>query len=352
MNFIRKDNATVGLDIGSHSVKLVKLRHGRSGGHFLEAMGKWDLKPGTVENGEIKNKDALREALTTLVQQCDPSIVDVVISMSGNAMLSEKFTFNVDPHDNPEETILWEASQRSPFDVDDITLDYKILHEFPEKNQIEVLLIAAKNQIMQGYIDLVYEAGLRPVIVDVETFAIYNCYALENEAETDNEGVVALLNVGHNHTNITFVKDGLYHSTRDIATAGSFFAKTISRQLNIPDDNAAELLRGRGDVADKELLSRALEFSAEELSTGIDLAFSYFRSTEKSDKIDRMVLSGGGAYLAGLTKVLAERHNTNVRISNPLAHIEYDPGLFRGVDTRTVSAFTTIAVGLAMRKVD
>lgn len=350
MNLFKRETSTVGLDIGSHSIKLVKLRHARSGDYILEAMGKWDLKPGVVENGEIKNKESLKEAITTLVNQCDPSIVDVVISMSGNAMLSEKFTFNIDHNDNTEETILWEASQKSPFDVDDITLDYKILKEFPEKNQIEVLLVAAKNQIMQNYIDLLYEVGLRPVIVDVETFALYNCVSLETTADAAHEGVTALLNIGHNHTNVTFFKDGIYHSSRDMNTAGSFFAKTVSRQLSVTEEAAADMIRGKGDVPDKALLAKSLEYAAEEISSFVDLAFSYFRSTEKSDKIDQIVLSGGGAYLPGLTKLLSERHNTSVRISNPLAHLVYDPGLFRGIDPRTVSGFMTIAIGLALRK--
>ncbi len=347
---IRGDTATVGLDIGSHSIKLAKINHHKDE-YQLEAVGIKELEPGIIESGDIKKKDGLIEAVTMLINQCDPSIVDVVISMSGHGMLSEKFNFKVDPNDNIEETILWEAGQRSPFDVDDITLDYKILRQVTDKNEIEVLLVAAKNQIMQNYIDLLYEAGLRPLIVDVDAFAINNCYTLESYAEAP-KGTVALINVGHSLTNITFIKDGLYHSTRDVATAGDFFCKTLHRNLNISEEEAAEVLKGNSDESlDTNLIQRTVEYAFEELSSGIDLAFSYFKSSEKSEKIDKIVLSGGGAYINNIVPFLEERHNTIVQVSNPLAFVHHESGLFGTVDPQKISAFMTVAVGLALRKV-
>lgn len=353
MNILKKlrgQTATVGLDIGSYAIKLAKINHVKDEFH-LEAVGIKELEAGIIESGDIKNKDGLIEAVTTLINQCDPSIVDVVISMSGHGMLSEKFNFKIDPNDNVEETILWEAGQRSPFDVEDITLDYKILRNIPDKNEIEVLLVAAKNHIMQNYIDLLYEAGLRPLIVDVDAFAINNCFSLENFAESP-EGTTALINIGHSLTNITFVKDGLYHSTRDIATAGDFFCKTLHRNLGIPEEKAAEVLKGTSDDSlDTNLIQRTIEYAFEELSSGIDLAFSYFRSSEKSEKVDRIVLSGGGAYIPRIIEFLEERHNTTVQVSNPLAFLHHEPGLFGAVDPKKISAFMTVAVGLALRKV-
>jgi type IV pilus assembly protein PilM len=348
---IRGTASTVGLDIGSHSIKLAKVRRYRNGGHYLEATGIRELKPGTIGGGDIKDRDGLIEAVTTLINQCDPSIVDVVISMSGHGMLSDKFNFKVEPGENPEEMILWEAGQRSPFDVDDITLDYKIIRSIPESNEIEVLLVAAKNQIMQNYIDLLYDAGLKPVIVDVDAFAVYNCYALERGGH-EEEGTVVLLNIGHDLTSITFLKDGLYHSTRDISTACRFFVKTLCRNAAISEEGAAEILRGAGDPSQNAgAVQQSIEYAAEELSSGIELAFSYFKSSADSDRIDKIVISGGGAYIPGLVPFLESRHDTTVQISNPLGQLEYDPGLFGAVNPRQISAFLTVAVGLALRKV-
>ena len=354
MNLLRKikgQQATVGLDIGNHAIKLVKLRHYKDS-YFLEATGIKELPPGTIEGSEIKKRDLLIDAIITLINQCDPSIVEVVISMSGHGIISDKFVFKIDPNENAEELILWEAGQRSPFDVDDITLDYRILHRNLETNEIEVLLVAAKNQIMQSYIDLLYDAGLRPVIVDVDAFAINNCFALESEGLAQN-GVTALINIGHDLTNVTFVKNGIYHSTRDISTAGDFFNKTLQRNLGLSNDDAILALKGRSTSSfDSAKLHQSVEYASEELSSGIDLAFSYFKSSEKSDTIDKIVLSGGGAYIPDIVPFLEKRHQTTVQIANPLAYLQFDPGLFGTMQPQSLSALLVVAIGLALRKVE
>ncbi|MDG5814352.1 type IV pilus assembly protein PilM [Chitinispirillales bacterium ANBcel5] len=347
---IQGQQTSVGLDIGNHSLKLVKLRHTKDG-HFLEATGIKELPPGTIEGSEIKKRDALIDAITTLINQCDPSIIEVVISMSGHGIISDKFLFKIDENENAEELILWEAGQRSPFDVDDITLDYKILHRYPDTNEIEVLLVAAKNQVMQNYIDLLYDAGLKPVIVDVDAFAITNCYALECAGLPDT-GTVALLNIGHDLTNVTFIKDGIYHSTRDISTAGEFFNRTLQRNLGLSSEEALLAIKGRTTTnLDMNVLRQSVEYAAEELSSGIDLAFSYYKSSEKSDTIDKIVLSGGGAYIPSLISFLEKRHQTTVQVANPLSYLEYNPELFGSVEPQNISALLTVAVGLALRKV-
>ncbi len=354
MNLFKKlksGTATVGLDIGHHSIKLVKLVH-RKDGYILEATGIKDIPPGTIEGSDIKKREQLIEAVSTLVNQCDPSIVEVVISMSGHGIISDKFNFKIDPNENAEELILWEAGQRSPFDVDDITLDYKILHRNQETNEIEVMLVAAKNQIMQSYIDLLYDAGLKPVIVDVDAFAINNCYAMESEG-LNQKGVTALINIGHDLTNVTFVKDGVYHSTRDISTAGDFFNKTLQRSLGLTNEEALLAIKGRTSSSfDAAKFKQGIEYAAEELSSGIDLAFSYFKSSEKSDSIGRIVLSGGGAYIPNLVEFLEKRHQVSVQTSNPLSFLQYDPGLFGSMQPENISALLTVAVGLALRNVE
>jgi len=348
---LRGQTSTTAIDIGNHSIKLVKLRHNR-GSYFLEATGIKDLPQGTIEGSEIKKKEVLVEALNTLRNQCDPSIVEVVFSMSGHGIISDKFTFKIDPNENAEELILWEAGQRSPFDVDDITLDYRILHRNDETNEIEVLLVAAKNQVMQNYIDVFYEAGLKPVIVDVDAFAINNCYSIES-ASMPPANVIALINIGHDLTNVTFVKNGIYHSARDISTAGEFFNKTIQRNLGLSPEEASLMLKGRCTTSiDPVKLQQSIEYAAEELSSGIDLAFSYFKSSEKSENIDRIVLSGGGAYIPNLSDFIKNRHQIEVQISNPLSCIEYDQGLFGSIEPQSISALLTVAIGLALRKVD
>lgn len=350
MNLLRKlrgEQSTIGLDIGSASIKLAEISKHKDG-YRLNATGIKELKPGAIQGGEIRDREALIDAVVTLINQCDPSISDVVISMSGHGILTDKFRFTLEQNDNAEEMILWEAGQRSPFDVDDITLDYKILRRF-DSAEAEVLLVAAKNGVMQHYIDLLYEAGLRPIVVDVDAFAVYNCYCLElfNKAET---GTVALLHIGHELTTVIFVKDGVYHSTRDISIAGDFFIKTLQRNLGVSHEDASAILKGKSkSELDQRAVAQSISYAADELSAGLDLAISYFKSSEKAEKVDKVILSGGGARIPGIADHLSDRHETAVSVSNPLAYLHYDQELFGGVDPQRISSFLTVAVGLALR---
>ncbi|MDR2693012.1 MAG: pilus assembly protein PilM [Chitinispirillales bacterium] len=340
---------TVGLDIGNHTLKIVKLRHQKDN-YFLEATGIKDLPKGTIEGGEIKKRDALIDAITHLVNQCDPTIREIVFSLGGHGIISDKITFKIEDDDNAEELILWEASQRSPFDVDDITLDYKILRRFPGTRETEVLLVAAKNQVLQSYLDLIYDAALVPVIVDVDAFAITNSYALECAGLPDM-GTIALLNIGHSTTSITFIKDGIYHSSRDISTSGELFNRIIQRNMGISSEEAAQAVRGKASgTVDMNQLKQSVSLAAEELSSGIDLAFSYYKGSENTDSIDKIVLSGGGAYIPTLSQFLESRHQTKVQISNPLAHVQYNKNLFGNTNVESIGALLTVAVGLALRK--
>jgi type IV pilus assembly protein PilM len=350
-NLLRKEPTTVGLDIGNYSLKLAKVRHLKDG-FFLDAVGIQELPAGTTEGGEVKSRDSLMESINTLINRCDPSTVEVVIGMSGSSIIADRMSFTVDPNENAEELILWEASQRSPFDVEDITLDYRILKRDLESGDVEAFVVAAKNQIMQSSIDMLYDAGLKPVLVDTDAFAIVNCYILSCGEQVE-EGTIALINIGHDLTSITFLKDGAYHSTRDINTAGVFFNTVLQRNLGVTTEEASSIIKGRSSkTIDMDVLSQSIEWAADELSAGIELAFSYFKSSEKSESIDKIVLSGGGAYIPNIAPYLEKRFNTVVQISNPLAYLQYNPDLFGAVNPQAISALLTVAVGLGLRKVE
>jgi type IV pilus assembly protein PilM len=353
MTLIQGEPITVGIDIGNYSIKIARIVH-RQGGPVLLGAGIHVLKPETIVSGEIKNRDELLQGLTALVHRTDPTgkIKDVILSLSWSyGVIADRIKLKSSKTESDEEVILMEAGQRSPFDVDNITLDYKVLNKNIENDEMEVLLVAAKLQVMQSYIDLLYEAGLRPVVIDVDAFAVTNAYLL-SAAPEDGEKVVSLINIGEYLTNLTFLKNGTYHSTRDIATACDFFLKTLMKNLKIDRLEATEVLRGNNlEKYNSATLTRALEFSAEELSVGIDLAFSYFQSSENNLKVEKMVLCGGGATIQNLAGLLAKRHNVEVEITNPLQHIAYDEKKFSGPIPENISTILTVATGLALRKI-
>ncbi len=346
----KKKRSRVGLDIGSRSIKIVEIQI-EGGEWHLTAVGVKELRPGIVENGDIKDPEAFVEEVTTLVDQCDPSIVDVVISLGGQGILSDKLIFKIEPNENIADTILWEASQRSPFDAEDITISYKILRQFPERNEVEVLLVAARNQMMQKYIDALYDAGLRTVAVDVGTYAFNNCYAMESYSEVAL-GTLVLMDIGYSGCRVIFIKDGLYHSSREINTANSFFITTLQKQLKIPEQDAISLLHGKKipGVSDEDF-QNTMSVILDDFGSSFDMAFSYFKKTEDVLSIDKIVICGGGAYVPNIITYLSDRFDTTVVRSNPFSFLKYDQDLFGAIDPSKISALLSVAVGLSLREV-
>ena len=340
----------VGLDIGSSSLKLVEIQDDK-GELVLTAAGIRALTPGVVENGDIKDEEAFVIAVRALVENCNSDIQEVTISLGGQGILSDKMVVKVEDGDDQDTAIRFDASRRSPFDADDITMDYKTLRHFPESNEVEVLLVAAKNQIMERYIDVLYEADLKPVCVDVASFAFNNCYSKESYAEPAIPTLV-LMDIGHTAARIVFVKDGLFHSTREITTGGDYFAKVVERQLKISGADAHNLLRGREvEGVDQEAFHDSLEYAMEEFVLSFDMAFSYYRKSEDVETIDKIVLSGGGSYIPGIIEYLQRRVDTDVVRSDPFSFLGFKEGLFGDANPSDFSALLTVAVGLALRKV-
>jgi type IV pilus assembly protein PilM len=121
--------------------------------------------------------------------------------------------------------------------------------------------------------------------------------------------------------------------------------------MGISSEDAVQAIKGKTTGAiDMNQLKQSVSYAAEELSSGIDLAFSYYKTSENTDSIDKIVLSGGGAYIPSLVQFLETRHQTKVQISNPLAYVQYNKNLFGSTNVESIGALLTVAVGLALRK--
>lgn len=346
------DPISVGLDIGNHSVKLVKMAHTSSGPVLLGA-GIHVFKEGTIEGGEIKNREELLGAITSLVHRTDSTgkIKQVNFALSWSyGVIADRIHLRSMKGQSDDELILMEAGRHSPFDVEDIQLDYKVLKKDAKSGEMEVLLVAAKLHVMQPFLALIQDAGLEVINVDVDTFAIANSY-LYSATPEDSDKVICLANIGQNVTNLTFITGGVYHSTRDVGTAGSYFVHALEKELGITSFEAANVLKGRSDSSyDESSIRHAIEYAAEELSVGLDLAFSYFQSSDSNLEIDKLIISGGGACIDGLPELLSHRHNLPVEIADPLAKIKYDAKKFTDAVPLEVSTTLMVSAGLAFRK--
>ncbi len=349
MSALKKSKLAVGLDIGSSCIKLIKLQ-AKPGGYLLKAMGIKELPPGAIMSDEIKDRDAVIFDIQNLVDQADPKIKDVVISISGHGVITDKFVMDKKTGAEAEQAILFEAEQRSPFDVEDVTMDYHIIRYDDEAGKMEILLVAARNEFLKNILDIVFDAGLKPVLVDTDAFAVLNAYDVNYDA--DPSKVTALINIGFENTNIVFLKDGLYHSTRDVSNGIRLISEAVSREFRLNQELTAKAMKGEMDSSiDQDMLKATVATTFEELIAGIEVAISYFKSSSGSEALDWIVLSGGGALVPYLPELMQNKLAIPVEIFNPLRNIEYDPDLFVEHQPEKVAPLLAVPMGLAVRRV-
>lgn len=346
--FAGRKKSTVGLDIGSSSIKLVRLDHSREG-YSVSAIGIRELPPEAIVSDEIRDREAVMFNIQSLIDQTDPKIKDVVVSISGHSVITDKFMIDKKTGPEAEQAILFETEQRAPFDVEDVNLDYHIIRTDEDINKTHVLLVAARKEYLRSYLDLIEDCGLRPIVVDDDAFAIYNAY--EANYEMDPSRVTALVNIGFDVTNLTYMAEGFFCATRDVSAGTREIFDAVQKEFRLNPELTIKAMKGEmADSIDQDMFKATIMSASEELVSGIELAFSYFRSQTKIENIDWIVLSGGGALVPYMPEFLQSKINIPLELANPLRNIDYDPELFQYVQPEKIAPLLTVSVGLAMRK--
>src|SRR5438093_843204 len=212
MGLFGRKATTVGLDIGSGLIKLVAISHA-SGGPVLTKVAFTSIGNDAIVEGEIMDPGIVAEAIKELMASAGVKTKQVVTAVGGRDVIVKKITMDRMQESDAREVIRWEAEQHVPFDMDNVELDFQILDPDGEGLQMSVLLVAAKRELVEGRVGLLNEAGLDPSVIDVDAFAIHNAFELNHPDAM--QGVVGLVNIGHEVTNVNILEDGVPVLTRD-----------------------------------------------------------------------------------------------------------------------------------------
>ena len=346
-----KSKLAVGLDIGSSSVKLVQLRE-KKGGYALQAFGVSKLPPETIVDGALMNSAAVVQAIQDLVAEHHVKARDVAIGVRGHSVIIKKISLPRMSQEELDESIQWEAEQYIPFDVKDVNIDTQILTPAGDAaGQMDVLLVAAKKDMINDYTSVCAEAGLAASVVDVDAFAVQNAY--EASYELPPGETMVLINVGAAVTNINILANGTTTFTRDVTMGGNSFTEEIQKQLNISYDEAEALKvggQGETDAVVPQEVERVIQGVAEQLAGEIQRSLDFYAATAADNRISRVFLSGGTARIPALFKVIEQRAAVPVEILNPFKAIEIDNRKFDPMLLTSVAASAAVAVGLALRR--
>jgi len=238
-----------------------------------------------------------------------------------------------------------EAEHHIPFAIDDVFLDYQVVGE--SANSMDVLLVAAKRVKVNEYIAAVEEAGLEAVVVDLDAFAIQNQFEL-NHVEGAREAV-ALIDIGATIMKTNVVRAGVSIFARDVPFGGHHYTDAIAQRLNLPFERAQAAKHGQEVGVNWDEMVPALEAVSRELSLEVQRTFDYFASTADSDRISKIVLSGGCARLTGIDEFLSSSWGIPVEVARPLQRISVDPGVFGNEAFDAAGPQLAVAVGLGLR---
>ena len=353
MGIFKKKTHTVGLDIGSSAVKLAELEMDPKDGIWrLKNFGMVGLPPEAIVDGAVMNTMVIVDAIRDLVASQKIKTREVTASVAGHSVIIKRINLPVMTVDELDESIQWEAEQYIPFDISDVNIDVQILDDVgDEAGQMEVLLVAARKDLVNEYVSIIQEAGMSPAVVDVDCFAVENMFELNYDVP---DGAVALINVGASNVNINVIEGGVTAFTRDVGMGGRQFTEEIQRALNISYEEA-EAMKVGGDAADAtavvpEEIESVLAATADALGTEIHRSLDFHLSASNSN-LYRIYLSGGAARTPGLARAIQEKTGTPIEIVDSFRRIEIDEREFNPNFLRDVSAQAAVAVGLALRRI-
>ncbi len=344
MGIFGRSKVTAGLDIGSGFVKLVVVDHSRGDPEIVK-IATGPLVQDAIVEGEIMDPVLVAETVRTVVDNAELSRAEVVAAVGGHDVIIKKIQMDRMGHEEARDLIRWEAHQHVPFDMESVQLDFQILDPDGSGPQMSVLLVAAKRELIENRLALLADAGLRAAVVDVNAFALHN--AFEHSYPDSMVGVVALVNIGHETTNMSIMEDGIPVVVRDIPFGSRRIREALQRERGLTAERAEAVLQGGEDGVD---LEGFVAERVDELAVGIERAVAFITAQSGGDGVDRVFLSGGGSQVPGVARALADRLGVTTHIANPLERVAVSADVNLKVAVDEVAPMLMLPVGLAMRR--
>jgi type IV pilus assembly protein PilM len=347
LNLGKKD--VVGIDIGSSSVKLVQLRHGK-GGYQLVSLGVAPLPREAIVDNAIMDSASVVEVVRNLVESHKIKTKNVATSVSGHSVIIRKIQLSIMTVEEVEANIQWEAEQYIPFEISEVNLDFQILGpDSRDSSQMNVILVAAKKEFVNDYVSVFRECGLTPVVMDIDCFAIENSF--EANYGVEEEEIVALINMGAAAMNVNVLKGGKSVFTRDIQVGGNMINEEIQKRLGISDEEAEQVkLGGEMEDVDPATVAAVVSDATETLAQEVQRSFDFFSATSADEKVQKLYISGGVSRTPSIREFLESQLTIPVEVLDPFRLVRADEKDFDPEYIQAVGPLFSVAVGLAMRR--
>jgi len=340
-----------GLDLSDLSVKVVNLRNNGST-EYVASYSTVPFPNGAIMDGEIIKKDQVILAIKRAMAQAGPEKIKtkkVICSLPETKAFLRIISLPEMRGDELSEAIKWEMEANIPLPLDQVYYDWQKLPGVllaSDKNRINVIVVAIAKSVVDQAIEVIEGSGLDPVGLEIESIA----QARSLLSEKDDESTVLIVDIGDRRTSFSISKGGVPCFTSSIPLCGQSFTDMISKGMNLSFDDAEKIKinNGIGDYEKKDNLFRlsepVLENFVQEISRSIDF---FVAGLKYSNKIDKVVICGGGANTKGLVEYLLQKVNHNIETGNPWINIKIGKNI-QSIDKKMSLQYST-AIGLALK---
>ena len=348
-NSVKK--SMVGVDIGSSSVKAVELQ-GKNNDFQLVSLGYEGLPPDSIVDGQIMELNSVSNAIGNIFNEHKIKTTKVAAGVNGHSVIVKNIVLPQMTDDELQESFAWHAEEHIPFDISDVNLDYHVTGT--SADAIHVLMAACKRDKIANVKQAIQLAGKQPAIIDVDAFALQNCYELNYDPQAGQ--VVALLNIGASTTNINILNGARSVFTRDATFGGNQYTSLLQKELGLTFDQAERVKRGMPmpEGSEHRDIEPILDTVSDILALEIQKTMDFYRATVEDGEsaVQKILVSGGGSKLKGLVEFLAKRFEIPAEVFDPFRRIRVDSRGFDPEYMREIVPEMAIAVGLALRGVD
>lgn len=345
-------SSAVGLDIGTRSINVAEVSV-KGGSNVVSDFGRLELPVGAVREGEVLDPSAVANAIKQLLGHTSIKSKKVLLGIANQRVVVRQIDLPYLPDAELRESLRFQVQEFIPIPVDDAELDFHVLEEFSDGDtrMLRMLLVAAHKDMVGSHIAAAQQAGLRPVGVDLNPFAILRALGGESALSTGSE---VLVDIGAGVTNIMVHDNGVPRFVRILVLGGDDITDALmeSRGVSFEDAEAHKQRLGLKGGGDDPELERTIEQRAGAFVDEVRSSLDYYQAQTGTGRLSRVVLAGGGALLAGLPERLAGVLRLPVELADPFERLPAPNTAFGPEELATVGPLLTNAIGLALGGVE
>lgn len=338
-------STTVGVSIGTSSVKIVELKKSGKSWKLLH-FGVVQLPEDAIVNREILNPIAVTESIKTLINQLKLKSKIVCTSLSGTSVIIKRMTVEAPRKSELQEQVFWEAEQYLPFDISEVVMDFHMLSRAKD-SKTDVILVAAKSSVLDSYTGVIEDAGLQAKIVDTDFFALHT--AFEANYPQSNTEAIAIVDIGASALKVVVVHANVPVFTKESALGGRNLTAEIQKHLNLSFNDAEALKTGGQGAALPQEVMDLMAIMNDNFATEIKRALDFYAASASGAPVSQVLLSGGSSKVPGLPKTVEDAIHLPTQLINPFGSVTYDPAVFTPDYVQTIAPVAAIPIGLAIR---